>query len=224
MACQPVSAMRIYPTTTVAKKVLMGITGLIWIAFLIGHVAGNLLVFGGPSALNRYSALLHASGAGLWAVRAVIYGALVLHISSGLALWRAAVRARRTSYARKVPQAATIASRTIRYTGLVVLAFIVFHILHMTTGTIRPVPFQPTDVYENVTRNFRVAWVAIVYALAMVAVALHALHGTYASFKSLGWAKLRANPFDHRLAILVGLGVWVGFTVIPVVIFSGALG
>jgi succinate dehydrogenase / fumarate reductase cytochrome b subunit len=216
--------MRVLPETAVGKKILMGATGLVWIAFLIGHVAGNLLVFRGPSAVNHYSALLHASSAGLWTVRAVIYGALSLHVASGLALWRRGAGARRTAYARKTPLAATIASRTIRWTGLTVLAFIVFHVLHLSTGTIRPVPYEPANVYANVTRSFHVTWVAALYVVAMVAVALHVLHGTYASFKSLGLARLRANPFDRRLAILVAASVWAGFTVIPVLVFSGVLG
>lgn len=202
----------------------MGTTGAIWIVFVIGHVAGNLLVVSGPAAINGYSAMLHSSAGLLWAVRTVIYGALLLHVVSGVALWRAGARARGVAYARKVPQAATIASRGVRWTGLLVLVFLVFHILHMTTGTIQPVPFQGGDVYGNVTRGFRIGWVAAVYVIAVSAVALHVLHGAYASFKSLGWARLRANPFDRRLAIVVAGGVWVGFTVIPVVIFSGALG
>jgi succinate dehydrogenase / fumarate reductase cytochrome b subunit len=212
------------PVTTVGKKILMGTTGVIWLGFVIGHVAGNLLVFRGSAALNAYSAMLHASAGVLWAVRVVIYGALLLHVITGVALWRAGVRARSVAYARQVPQAATIASRSIRWTGLLVLGFLVFHILHLTTGTLQPVPFQATDVYSNVTRSFRVAWVAAVYVVAMSALALHVLHGAYASFKSLGWARLRSNPFDRRMAVVVALGVWIGFTAIPVAIFSGLLG
>lgn len=211
------------PTTNLGKKIVMGITGLIWIVFVVGHVAGNLLVFGGPEALNSYSELLRMSSGVLWGVRAVIYGALVCHVAAGLSLWRSAARARGADYARTVPQRSTLASRTIRWTGLIVLAFVVFHILHLTTGTLSPVPFEATDVYGNVTRSFRVPWVAAVYTAAMVAVGLHVFHGTYAFAKSLGWAHLRTNPFDRRLAIVVGLGVWIGFTVIPLAIFTGAL-
>ena len=214
----------VLPATTVGKKVLMGATGLVWIAFIIGHVAGNLLVFRGPSALNGYSAMLHSSASVLWLVRAVIYGSLVLHIASGLTLWRHGARARHVGYAMKVPQAATIASRTVRWTGLVVLAFLVFHLLHLTTGTIRPAPFQDGDVYGNVTRSFHVVAITALYVVAVAAVALHVLHGVHASFKSLGWARLRANPSDRRIAVAVALGVWIGFTAIPVAILSGALG
>lgn len=216
--------MRVLPRTTVGKKLLMGTTGLVWIAFVVGHVLGNLLVFRGPAALNGYSRMLHASGGVLWLVRAVLYGALVLHVATGLALWRTAQRARPVGYARKVPQASTLASRSIRWTGVAVLAFLVFHILHLTTGTIHPVPFDPTDVYANVTKGLHVPWVGGVYLLAMAAVGVHVLHGTYASFKSLGLARLRANPFDRRLAHVVALAVWAGFTAIPVVVLSGGLG
>lgn len=216
--------MRVLPSTTVGKKLVMGATGLVWIAFLIGHVGGNLLVFGGRSALNRYSALLHASAAGLWFVRAVLYGSLALHVATGLALWRTAIAARRGDYALRVPQASTVASRTIRWTGLVVLAFVVFHILHLSTGTIRPVPFDETDVYANVTHGLRVPWVAAIYVTALLAVGLHVFHATYASFKSLGLARLRANPYDRRIASVVALLLWAGFTAIPVVVLSGALG
>lgn len=211
------------PATNVTLKVIMGITGLIWILFLIFHVIGNLLVFAGASVLNGYAEFLRDTAGVLWAVRAILYGALACHVASGLLLWRAAARARRVPYARKVPQASTIASRTIRLTALVVLAFVVFHILNLTTGTLSPVVFDVADVYGNVTRNFRVAWVAGVYVAAMVAVALHVYHGTYAFSKSLGWASLRGNAFDRRLAFAVGFGLWVGFTMIPLAVFSGAL-
>lgn len=210
-------------TTNLGLKIVMGISGLIWIVFVVSHVIGNLLVFAGPGTLNRYSAFLHGSTGVLWSVRAVIYGALLCHVGAGLLLWRSAARARRVEYVRPAPQASTVASRTIRWTGLLVLAFVVFHILHLTTGTLSPVPFDGADVYGNVTRGFRVPWVAGVYVAAMVAVSLHVLHGTYAFSKSLGWTRLRADPFDRRLAIGVGLGVWIGFTVIPLAVFTGAL-
>ena len=212
------------PVTTVGKKILMGTTGVVWIGFVITHVAGNLLVFRGPSAINEYSATLHSSAGVLWALRFVIYGALLLHVTTGVALWRAAARARSVAYVRKVPQASTIASRSIRWTGLIVLAFVIFHILHLTTGTIQPVPFHAGDAYGNVTRGFHVGWVAAVYVVAVSAVAVHVLHGAYASAKSLGLARLRANPSDRRLAIVVALGLWLGFAAIPVAIFSGVVG
>ncbi len=101
------------PVTTVGKKILMGTTGVVWIVFVITHVAGNLLVFRGPSAINGYSATLHASAGVLWALRFVIYGALLLHVTTGLALWRAAVRSRSVAYVRRRARSESASTRSL---------------------------------------------------------------------------------------------------------------
>ena len=132
--------------STIGKKAIMAITGIILVAFVIGHVAGNLLVFAGRTKLNAYSALLHASDEALWGVRVVLFVSLVLHVWSAISLTRIAQAARPHGYVRKKAQTATVASRTMRIGGFVILAFVVFHLLHLTLGVIQPVALSQHHV------------------------------------------------------------------------------
>ena len=114
----------------------MAVTGIIGIGFVIAHITGNLLVFKGPDALNSYSHFLHGPGAELlWVARVVLILALILHVSAAYSLTQQSHAARPDGYAMRVPQASTLASRFMRWGGLLLLVFIVFHILHFTTGT-----------------------------------------------------------------------------------------
>jgi succinate dehydrogenase / fumarate reductase cytochrome b subunit len=211
--------------STVGKKAVMGATGLVMVAFVLGHVAGNLLVFRGQHALNAYSAFLKSTGEILWIVRLVLFASVLLHIWAATALTRADLAARPVGYARKVPQASTIASRTIRYGGVVLAAFIVFHLLHFTTGSIRPATFSAEDVYTNVVGSFHVPWVVAIYVVAMAALGLHLYHGVWSSFRSLGLSRPSSNPLRNRtIATVVAVVVWLGFTAIPVAIFAGLVG
>jgi succinate dehydrogenase / fumarate reductase, cytochrome b subunit len=209
------SLRRVFLKTTVGQKVIMGITGAVLTLFVIGHVLGNLLVFRGRSELNRYSSLLHASSELLWSVRAVLVASVLVHVLAAWWLTREAHAARPIGYTKKVPQAATWASRTMRWGGLLIAFFVVVHVLHLTTGTIRPVPFSETDVYSNVVGAFRVPWVAAFYLVAMIVLGLHLFHGVWAAFRSTGVSRPTAEPLRRRLATIVALCVWAGFTAIP---------
>lgn len=207
--------------TTVGQKVIMGITGSVLTLFVIGHVIGNLLVFRGRRELNGYSALLHASSELLWAVRVVLLTSVIAHVWAAWSLTRRAHAARPIAYAKKVPQAATWASRTMRWGGLLIAVFVVVHLLHLTTGTIRPVPFSETDVYANVVGGFRVPWVAAFYLVAMIALGLHLFHGVWAAFRSTGVSRPTATPLRRRLATIIAVCVWAGFTSIPLGVLVG---
>src|SRR2546430_5569152 len=122
----------------VGKKVIMGVTGLIGIGFVILHSLGNLLVFRGPAAINSYSHFLKSTGELLWTLRIVLIAAVVLHVVAAVQLTRQSRSARPIGYTKLEPQVATIASRTMRWGGALLLIFIILHILHFTTGTIKP--------------------------------------------------------------------------------------
>jgi succinate dehydrogenase / fumarate reductase, cytochrome b subunit len=205
--------------STVGKKIVMGVTGLIMVGFLVGHMLGNLQIFLGPTRLNDYSRFLHSLGELLWLVRAVLLVSLVLHIVAAVQLTRIDWAARPVGYAKYQPEASTFASRTIRWGGLLLAAFILFHLLHFTTGTIRPAPFSHTDVYGNVTASFAVPWVAALYVAAMLVVALHLYHGTWSAFRTLGVAPPSAQPRERRAATALAGLVWLGFTIVPVAVF-----
>src|ERR1700704_3853453 len=141
-------SLRGFYASMVGKKVVMGVTGLIGIGFVIIHSLGNLLIFRGPAAINSYSHFLKSTGELLWAVRIVLIVAVVLHVIAAVQLTRQSRAARPIGYAKRDPQAATLASRTMRWGGALLLVFIVVHILHFTTGTIRPAGFfSQQDVY-----------------------------------------------------------------------------
>ncbi|HKH82089.1 MAG TPA: hypothetical protein VKA25_00245, partial [Gemmatimonadales bacterium] len=129
--------LRLLWTTSVGKKMIMAVTGVIWVAYLITHVLANLLVFQGPSKINAYSAFLHGTGGALWVARLVLIAALVFHIVAAIQLADRRQEARPVGYAAgREPHTSTVASRTIRWGGALILLFLLFHILHFTVGTV----------------------------------------------------------------------------------------
>ena len=200
----------------------MGATGLIMIAWVTVHMIGNLQVFAGPTKLNAYSSFLHNSiGELLWVARIILLLAVVLHIVAAWQLTRIDRAARNVAYARKVPQSATLASRSMRWGGVVIVLFIVFHLLHLTTGTIRPAPFIEGNIYSTLVGGFHVWWVVLIYVLAMIPLGAHIFHGAWASFRTLGLNHPSANPQRRPVALWVAIVVWAGFTVVPLAVFFG---
>ena len=215
--------LRAFWDSAVGKKVVMAITGLVGIGFVIGHMVGNLQVFQGPERLNAYGALLHGPlNELLWVVRVVLVAAVLLHVVAAWQLTRRDRAARPVDYHRRAPQVSTFASRTMRWGGVLLLVFIVLHILHFTTGTVRPAgTFTPGDVYGNVTGSFRIWWVTLFYVAAMTALGLHLYHGAWSSVRTLG-AETPARNLRHRpVAVLVAVVVAGGFALVPVAVFFG---
>ena len=214
--------LRGFYASMVGKKVVMGVTGLIWIGFVVLHSLGNLLVFRGPEAINSYSRFLKNTGELLWALRAVLVVAVVLHVIAAAQLTRQSRAARPVGYVKRESQVATISSRTMRWGGALLLVFIVVHILHFTTGTIRPAGvFSREDVYANVVYSFRIWWVALFYVVAMIALGLHLSHGAWSSVRSIGASAPSPQPLHRKVSIVVAVLVWAAFTAIPVAVFSG---
>ncbi len=214
--------LRGFYASMVGKKVVMGVTGIIWIGFVIVHSLGNLLVFRGPDAINSYSRFLKGTGELLWGLRVVLVVAVILHVIAAVQLTRQSRAARPIGYARHESQAATIASRTMRWGGALLLIFIVVHILHFTTGTIRPAGvFTPEDVYANIVLSFRLWWVALFYIVAMIALGLHLFHGAWSSVRSIGVSPPSPQPLHHKISVVIAILVWAAFTAIPVAVLSG---
>jgi len=206
----------------VGKKAVMGVTGLIGVVFVILHSLGNLLIFQGSTALNSYSRLLKSSAELLWALRIILIVAVTLHVIAAVQLTRQSRAARPHGYVKHEAQAATIASRTMRWGGALLLVFIVFHILHFTTGTIRPAGvFSHEDVYTNVVTSFRIWWVALFYVVSMIALGFHLFHGAWSSVRSIGVSPASPRPLQHRLSLAIAVLVWAAFTAVPVAVFSG---
>ena len=206
--------------STVGKKIVMAVTGLIMIGFLITHVAANLLAFAGPARINAYSAFLHSAGELLWVARAVLVLSVVLHVIAAVQLTATDRAARPVGYTRQEFRAATLASRTMRWGGLVLLVFLVYHLLHMTVGTVHP-SFTPHDPYQNVVTGLVVPWVAAFYVVAMVALGLHLFHGTWSAFRTLGVQPPSGDPLRRRAVTAFAVLVAGGFAAIPIAVYFG---
>ena len=224
-------ALKLY-RSTIGKKAIMAVTGLLLVGFVIAHMAGNLQVFIGPAKMNAYASFLQSLGEFLWLARIVLFVALVLHV---LMAWQLTVikrRARPVAYEAREPQVSTVASRTMRWGGVLLLAFIIFHILHFTTGTVFPAASTPdpmypafnhADVYGNIIAAFRTPWVSAVYVVAMLFLMLHLFHGAWSSVRTLGLTRASAHPLQRRVATVIAIVVWLGFSVIPVAVLLGVI-
>jgi len=217
--------------STIGKKIIMGITGLIGVGFVIIHMAGNLQVFIGQTKINDYGAMLHGPLAELtWLLRIVLIVSLILHVTMVVQLTQRSAAARPIGYQKKTPQVSTLASRTMKWGGVLLLVFIVVHILHFTTETIDPAGARGLtdihgnrDVYSNIVMSFRIWWVALFYIVSMLALGLHLFHGAWASVRTLGYAKPSGNPLHRTIALSVAAIVWLGFTIIPVAVIAGII-
>ena len=217
--------------STVGKKIIMAVTGLIGIGFVIAHMAGNLQVFVGSDKINAYGALLHGPLAEVtWALRAVLIVAVVLHVLMAVQLTRLASAARPVGYKKRDPQVSTLASRTMRWGGVLLVVFIVVHILHFTTRDIDPAGWAGrsdgsghVDVYGNIIGSFQIWWVSAFYIVSMIALGLHLFHGAWSSIRTLGYAKPSEHPTRRKIAVAVTAIVWAGFTLVPLGVILGVI-
>jgi len=208
--------------STIGKKIVMAVTGIVGILFVIGHMVGNLQMFypDAPAAMRAYAELLRTSMPLLWAVRLGLLGAVVLHAVSAWQLTRLARRARPQGYAVRAPQVTTLAARTIRWGGVLLLAFIAFHLLHLTLGAVHPA-FRHLDPYHNIATGLASPAVAAFYLLAMAALGLHLYHGAWAALRTLGVARPSAHPLKRHAALVLAIVVAGGFMAIPVAALAG---
>jgi succinate dehydrogenase / fumarate reductase cytochrome b subunit len=209
--------------TTLGKKVVMALTGMVLTGFVVGHMAGNLQVFLGPEAFNRYAELLHSSPGLLWGARTVLLASVILHIVSAIQLALIAKRARPQRYVKLKSTTSSYASRTMYWSGPILAAFIVYHLLHFTVGTAHPTqPFPGyTQAYQNVIAGFKVVPVSLFYIFSMGLLCLHLFHGVWSMFQSLGLAHPRYTPVLKKLAAGLSVLVAVGFSVVPVAVMLG---
>ncbi len=208
--------------STNGKKAVMAVTGAILLLFVIGHMLGNLQVFEGPARLNAYSRLLHNLGELLWMVRGVLILCVVLHI---VAAWQLALRnwsARPVGYEKKKAVNSSYASRTMYWSGPIVLAFLIFHLLEFTAGIIHPESrFIEGDVYHNVVSGFQVWWVSAWYIFALILLGLHLRHGIWSMFQSVGLNHPRHTPALKQAALWIAILITVGYICIPVSVLVG---
>jgi len=208
--------------STIGMKVLMALSAIVLVGYMLLHVLGNLLIFLGPAWINGYGALLHATGPLLWVARLIIFVALVVHVAAAAVLFVRARRARPDPYARLTPQVSTLASRTMRWTGVALLIFAAYHVPQMTAGWWHP-RFFAGDDYGNVIRLFHTTIVYIVYAVALLALGLHLYHGTWSMLRTLGLALAARGWVRARLTTPLTVFVTVGFVAIMLAVLVGWL-
>jgi succinate dehydrogenase / fumarate reductase cytochrome b subunit len=200
----------------------MALTGVILSLFVLGHMAGNLQAFQGAEALNDYAKLLRREPALLWAVRLGLLAAVVLHVWAFLVLAGMNRRARDVGYRQVTHRESSFASRSMKLTGPLLLAFIIYHILHMTTGTVHP-RFEEGSVYHNLITGLRVVPVAAFYLVGMAALGFHLWHGVWSTFQTLGASQPRYRSLGRRFATGFTLIVVLGFAAIPLAVLAGVL-
>lgn len=207
----------------IGKHVIMAVTGLIGVGFLIAHMAGNLQVFEGAAKINTYAHFLHGpANELLLTLRVVLIIAVLLHILMSWQLTRRNRAARPDAYRKREPQVSTIASRTMRWGGVLIAVFIVLHILHFTTLDIRPAgPMVAGDVFANVTKSFRIWWVTLFYLVAMLFLGLHLYHGAWSSVRTLGLRGPSPSPLVRRVAGTIAIIIAAGFALVPFAVFAG---
>jgi succinate dehydrogenase / fumarate reductase cytochrome b subunit len=153
-------------------------------------------------------------------VRVVLFVSVILHVDAAVQLTARARQARPTGYDERRPQVSTTAARTIRWGGALLLVFVVFHLLHFTTGTFLPI-YRPGDVYANVVTGLHVWPVAVFYLVSMVALGLHLYHGAWSSIRTLGLARPKPHPMQRPMATLVAIVIAVGFALVPIAVLAG---
>ena len=214
--------------SSVGNKFVMALSGILMLGFLVGHLSGNLLVFSGEKAMNAYAAWLQDHGSLLWGARIVLLACLGLHVSMAVRLWLANRAARPERYRREATLEASWASRQMVLTGLLVAAYLVYHLLHYTfrvvdTGGMELDADGHVNVYRMVVTGFQDPLVTGSYIVAMLLLGLHLIHAVQSLFQTLGWNHPAWNPIGRFLSFAVPVVLVVGFLAIPLAALLGRL-
>lgn len=210
--------------SSIGRKVVMALTGAILFIYVLGHLAGNLQVYlpNAREAMNSYGLFLHNAfhGAGIWIARAVLLAAVALHIWSATSLTVSSRAARPVGYRERQWVESTYASRTMRWSGVILIVFIVYHLLHFTVGSAHP-DFQPGDVYHNLVLGFQSVPVSLFYIFSMILLGLHLRHGVWSMFQTLGVSHPRYIRWAHVAAWILAAIVVLGNVSFPIAVLAG---
>lgn len=215
--------------SSLGKKFVMAVTGIILFGFVFAHMIGNLKIYQGEAKLNAYAVFLREVGGPvfaheqvLWILRLVLLAAVGLHIAAAYQLTRMSQRSRPVAYARRRSVQASYASLTMRWGGVTLLLFVIYHILHFTTGTVHP-EYVQENVYRNVVSGFQRWYVSAFYILAMLALGLHMYHGLWSMWQSLGLSNKRVNGLIRSGATVFTVITVLGNVSIPLAVLAGFL-
>ena len=213
----------------IGKKIVMAVTGLLLFLFVVGHLLGNLKVFEGPQRFNAYADGLRAVGAPffargqlLWMTRIALLVSVFAHMWAALAVTRASWRARPVDYRRLETSETTYAARTMRWGGVIILLYVVYHLLDFTFGRVNP-SFMAGDVYHNVVASFARWPVSAAYVVAVIAVALHVYHGLWSAFQTLGLNRSPTSWWRRGVSGTIAVLIGGGYVAIPLAVLAGAV-
>jgi len=208
--------------STLGKKWVMAVTGIILFLFVVVHMLGNLQLYLGAEQLNHYAELLRKNMALLWTARVVLLFCVSVHIVAAFQVWWRSRSGRPVKYRVFRPPAVDYAARTMAWSGPIIAAFVVFHILDLTVGTVHA-GFVRGDVYHNVVSGFQNPWVAGVYILANALLAMHLYHGLWSLFQTFGWDHPKMNPWRRRAAVLFAVAIGAGNISMPLAVLTGVV-
>ena len=213
----------------VGKKIVMAVTGGILFVFVVAHLLGNLKVFQGPEHFNAYAEGLRTVGAPffgrgwvLWMVRSVLLASLFAHIWAAVGVTRASWRARPVAYRRLDLVETTYAARTMRWGGVIIFVYVVYHLLDLTFGRVNP-SFVPGDVYHNLVASFQRWPVSVAYIVAMVVVGLHCYHGLWSALQTLGLHRPPTVAWRRGVAGGIAAAITAGYVAIPLAVLGGVV-
>jgi succinate dehydrogenase / fumarate reductase cytochrome b subunit len=229
LAIRPINrAVRFYEAP-LGKKAVMAVTGIVLFGYVIGHLLGNLQIYSSnPEQINNYAAFLHnpSNVVPLWAIRTFLLACVVAHITASVQLWMQNRAARPMAYHKKADVPTSYAARTMKWSGIIVGLFIIFHVLHLTVGAVVPIkdvgPNMP-DVRANVIAGFQNPAIAGFYILAMILLCMHLYHGLWSLFQSLGFSNPSYTPLLKNGAAVVAILIAIGNISIPVAVLTGIL-
>lgn len=217
-------------TSSIGRKIIVAVTGVLLILFVIAHLLGNLQLFRGPEALNHYAELLKSMPLVLWGARTGLLFVFVVHVVFAVQLGLENLQARPEPYQREATVEATLASRTMLVTGLLLLLYVIGHLLHFTLGVILPQHFSlhdaagRPDVFAMVVRSFRNPVVSTLYIAAMLLLWSHLSHGIASVFQTVGLRGRRSGALIDRLGWIVATVLVLGYLSIPIAVLLGIVG
>jgi succinate dehydrogenase / fumarate reductase, cytochrome b subunit len=217
--------------STITLKLLMAASGLFFIGFVLTHMYGNLKAFSGHDAFIAYGEHLRELGEPmlphgglLWLMRAGLVAALVVHVACAAVLWRRAGKARTQRYAVRRYTHSTLSSRTMRWGGLAIALFVIWHLLNFTIGKVNPSGGATDDPYDLLVDTFDLWWMTLIYLVAMVALGMHLHHGLWSAAQTLGLTNNERARRNFKIGgVVLAVVVTVGFSVVPVFVLAGVI-
>lgn len=217
--------------TTIYLKILMALSGLVFVGFVLAHMYGNLKAFSGHDAFNEYAEHLRElgepmlpHGGALWIMRVGLILALVVHVYAAAVLWRRARRARTVRYVAKKHTGATFASRMMRWGGVTILLFVVWHLLNFSIGKVNVTGGATDDPYNLLVDSFSTWWLTLIYLAAMLMLGAHLHHGTWSAAQTLGLTNnARARTNAKAIGFVLALVITIGFSLVPVFVLAGVI-